>query len=98
MHTQSVIARESQPAACLQPVATIKAGRTFIRPDSPSEVLVPLSHAGVGAPEGAFTWCVVIAVNQDSAGYVPGQLLKLRSYMLVRPVHEARAPVYALEH
>lgn len=81
----------------LTPVALLRPGQHFIRLDSPSEVLVLMSYAGADAPDGEFAWAVVIAVNHDSEGYVPGQLLKLRSATHVRRVHEAKPPVFALE-
>lgn len=87
----------SRHATSLIPVRAIRIGQHFIRTDSPSEVLVRMSAAGGGCDEGQYTWAIVIAVNHDSEGYVPGQLLKLRRDMHVRVVHEARAPVFALE-
>ncbi|MGB3749421.1 MAG: hypothetical protein WA961_14575 [Rhodanobacter sp.] len=83
---------------CLVPVSSIRPGQHFIRVDSPSEVLVLMSYAGADAIEGQFAWAVVVATNHDSEGYVPGQLLKLKRAMHVRRVHEAHAPVFALEH
>jgi len=86
------------PSSCLVPVSSIRPGQHFIRVDSPSEVLVLMTYAGADAIEGEFTWAVVVATNHDSEGYVPGQLLKLKQAMHVRRVHEAKSPVFALEH
>jgi len=95
MHAQTTAAHVVPD--CLTPVALIRPGQTFVRLDSPSEVLVPMSYAGAETLDAQFTWAVVVAVNHDSEGYVPGQLLKLKRTTHVRRVHEARAPVYALE-
>lgn len=100
MHTQQAL---SAPAIGVRvpgllPVANIQPGQTFIRQDSPSEVLTPLSAIGAGAKDGEYIWAVVLATNHDSEGYVPGQLLKLRAAMLVRPVAEVRPAQYSLEH
>lgn len=96
------IANQAAPVAqathsCLVSVADVRPGQTFIRTDSPSEVLALMTFAGADAHDGKHAWGVVMATNHDSEGYVLGQLLKLRRSMLVRLVHEARAPVYALE-
>jgi len=98
MHAQHIIDATNTPARCLTPVGEIKPGQHFVRLDSPSEVLVPMTHAGLDVTDCTWSWAVVVAVNHDSEGYVPGQLLKLRRDTLVRVVHEARAPVFALEH
>lgn len=81
----------------LVPVSEIRAGQHFVRTDSPSEVLVLMTWAGGGFADPRYAWAVVVAINHDSEGYVPGQLLRLRTSTLVRVVHEARAPVYVLE-
>lgn len=95
MHAQATAT--SVVPACLVPASSIKSGDTFVRLDSPSEVLAPMTFAGGDVAETAHVWAVVIAVNHDSEGYMPGQLLRIRRDALVRRVHEARAPVYALE-
>jgi len=96
MHAQTTAA--PVVSTSLVPVASIRPGQHFIRLDSPSEVLVLMSYAGADAADAQFAWAVVIAVNHDSEGYVPGQLLKLKRTTHVRRVHEAKAPVFALEH
>lgn len=98
MHAQQTIDATNTASRSLTPVADLKPGRHFVRVDSPSEVLVLMTHAGLDVTDAKFAWAVVIAVNHDSEGYVPGQLLKLRRDTQVRVVHEARAPVFALEH
>ena len=98
MHATQLATAVPAASPCLVPVHAIKPGQPFVRLDSPSEVLVRLSYAGAPADDSTYTWSVVLNVNHDSEGYVPGQLLKLRSTALVRPVHEARPAVYALEH
>lgn len=99
MHAQTntSIARKPSMHTGLMPVTDITPGRHFIRTDSPGEVLVLMSAYGVDCTGSKYTWAVVVATGRDSVGYVPGQLLKLTCTMLVRPVHEARAAVYALE-
>lgn len=96
MHAQTAIATSVFPT-CIAQAAAIPPGNTFIRLDSPSEVLAPLTFAGGDVAETAHVWAVVIAVNHDSEGYMPGQLVRIQRSALVRRVHEARAPVYALE-
>ena len=81
----------------LVPVREIRAGQHFVRTDSPSEVLALITWAGGGFMDPSHSYAVVVATNHDSEGYVVGQLLQLRNSMLVRVVHEARAPVFALE-
>lgn len=81
----------------LVPVMKIRAGEHFIRPDSPSEVLVLMTWAGGGFMDPSHSYAVVVATNHDSEGYVVGQMLRLSNSMPVRVVHEARAPVFALE-
>ena len=81
----------------LTPVQKIRAGEHFVRVDSPSEVLALITWAGGGFMDPSHSYAVVVATNHDSEGYVVGQLLQLRNSMLVRVVHEARAPVFALE-
>lgn len=78
-------------------VNQLRTGQHFVRTDSPSEVLVLLTWAGGGFMDPSHSYAVVVATNHDSDGYVPGQLLQLRNSTLVRVVHEARAPMYALE-
>lgn len=81
----------------LVPVQKIRAGEHFIRTDSPGEVLVIMTWAGGGFMDESHSYAVVVATNDDSEGYVVGQLLRLRNSTLVRVVHQARAPVFALE-
>ncbi|MBN8714396.1 MAG: hypothetical protein J0H50_10565 [Xanthomonadales bacterium] len=98
MHAQAIAV--PAPVAVktpLTPVALLRPGQHFIRLDSTSEVLVLMSYAGADAPDGEIAWAVVVAVNHDSEGYVPGQLLKLKRTTHVRRVHEARPATFALE-
>ena len=81
----------------LVPVQKIRAGEHFVRTDSPSEVLVLMTWAGGGFMDPSHSYAVVVATNHDSEGYVVGQLLRLKNTMLVRVVHEARPPIFALE-
>lgn len=95
MHAQNPLC--STHARTLIAAGEVRPGQHFIRLDSPSEVLAPMSFAAADVTDTRYTWAVVIAVNHDSEGYVPGQLLRLRRDALVRRVHEAMHAVYAME-
>lgn len=95
MHAHAVSAVPAPKS--LKPVSSIRPGQHFLRLDSPNEVLVLVSFAGMEAADSLFLWAVVVATNHDSAGYVPGQLLKIARNTHVRPVHEVRPAAYARE-
>lgn len=84
-------------AASFRHAGTVKPGEHFVRTESPHEVLVPLSYGGAECEGGDRLWAVVVAVNDRTAGFVPGQLISVRREALVRVVRELRAPVFALE-
>lgn len=96
MHAHASVAPAPSHSS-LRAAGDVRPGQHFVRLDSPSEVLTPMSFAAADVAETAHVWAVVIAVNHDSEGYVPGQLLRVRRDALVRRVHEAVCPVYVLE-
>ena len=79
------------------PIEQVKPGQTFMRLDYQGEVLAPLSYANQEAHDTELRWAVVVAVNHDSAGFVPGQLISIRRGTHVRLVHSVRHAIYALE-
>ncbi|HEY4145196.1 hypothetical protein [Pinirhizobacter sp.] len=95
MHATATASRTINPAFIA--ASNVRPGQHFVQQVSPSEVLVPLSYAGAPTSGDEYTWAVVVAVNPESQGYIPGQLVKLKRSALVRPVREARGPVFALE-
>lgn len=98
MHAHALVSPAPATAArSLLAAGELRPGQHFIRLDSPSEVLAPMSFAAAEVTDTRYTWAVVIAVNHDSEGYLPGQLLRLRRDALVRRVHEAVHAVYVLE-
>lgn len=96
-HTPIPPSHCSDPSSARIRVNDIRAGQHFVRHDSPSEVLSLLSFAGMECEGSSYTWAVVTDVNEDSEGYVPGQLLKLRRDLHVRRVQQVRSAHFALE-
>jgi len=79
------------------PVEQVKPGQTFMRLEYQGEVLAPLSYANQECHDMEQRWAVIVAVNHDSAGFVPGQLVSIKRGTHVRLVHPVRHAIYALE-